>query len=49
MTIAIVSHSRYNHQEKYVVAWAAIHQEELAALWSIMQTDGEYFKIKGLE
>ncbi|MCL2637964.1 MAG: DUF4160 domain-containing protein [Oscillospiraceae bacterium] len=36
-------------QTKYIVAWADIHKDELVALWSIMQTDGEYFKIKGLE
>jgi hypothetical protein len=36
-------------QTKYVVAWADIHREELIALWEIMQTDEEYFKIKGLE
>lgn len=36
-------------QTKYVVAWADIHRDELAALWSVMQTDEEYFKIKGLE
>ena len=36
-------------QTKYVVAWADIHKDELAALWEIMQTDEEYFKIKGLE
>jgi hypothetical protein len=36
-------------QTKYVVAWADIHRDELIALWEIMQTDDEYFKIKGLE
>ena len=36
-------------QSKYVVAWADIHKDELAALWEIMQTAEEYFKIKGLE
>ena len=36
-------------QIKYVVAWADIHRDELAALWDIMQTDEEYYKIKGLE
>ena len=36
-------------QTKYVVAWAEIHRDELVALWDIMQTDEEYFKIKGLE
>ncbi|MCL1806800.1 MAG: DUF4160 domain-containing protein [Oscillospiraceae bacterium] len=38
-----------NKQMKYVVAWADIHKDELTALWDIMQTDEEYFKIKGLE
>jgi len=36
-------------QTKLVVAWAEIHKDELSALWEIMQTDEEYFKIKGLE
>ena len=36
-------------QTKYVAAWAAIHNDELAALWEIMQSDEDYFKIKGLE
>ena len=36
-------------QTKYVVAWADIHHDELAALWDIMQSGGEYFKIKGLK
>lgn len=36
-------------QTKYVVAWADIHRDELTALWEIMQSDEEYFKIKGLE
>jgi len=36
-------------QTKYVVAWADIHHDELSALWEVMQTGEEYFKIKGLE
>lgn len=36
-------------QTKLVVAWAAIHADELKSLWEIMQTDEEYYKIKGLE
>jgi len=36
-------------QTKYVVAWADIHKDELSALWDIMQTEDQYFKIKGLE
>ena len=38
-----------NKQTKYVVAWADIHKDELSALWDIMQTEDQYFKIKGLE
>lgn len=38
-----------NKQTKLVVAWAEIHKDELAALWEIMQTDNQFFKIKGLE
>ena len=36
-------------QTKYVVAWSDIHHDELLALWEVMQTDEEYFKIRGLE
>ena len=36
-------------QTKYIVAWSDIHYEELTALWEVMQTDEQYFKIKGLE
>jgi len=36
-------------QTKYIVAWADIHHDELRALWDIMQSDDEYYKIKGLE
>jgi hypothetical protein len=36
-------------QSKYVIAWADIHRDELSALWEVMQTDQEYFKIRGLE
>lgn len=36
-------------QQKLVVAWAALHQEELEALWKLIQETGEYFTIKGLE
>ena len=36
-------------QTKLVIAWAAIHREELEALWMVMQTDDSFFKIKGLE
>ena len=34
---------------KLVAAWAEIHKEELNALWNVMQTSDEYFKIKGLD
>ena len=30
-------------------SWAQIHKKELSALWEVIQTDEEYFKIKGLE
>jgi hypothetical protein len=36
-------------QSRYVNVWADIHNEELSALWEIMQTDEDYYKIKGLE
>jgi hypothetical protein len=35
-------------QTKYIVAWSDIHKDELTALWEIMQTDEDYFKIRGL-
>lgn len=34
---------------KLVSAWAEIHKEELSALWEVMQTSNDYFKIKGLD
>jgi hypothetical protein len=37
------------NKAKYVDVWADIHKDELSALWEIMQTDEDYFKIKGLE
>ncbi len=36
-------------QIRLVVAWVEIHKEELVALWEVMQSDEDYFKIKGLE
>jgi hypothetical protein len=36
-------------QNKLIVAWAALHEDELNALWKVMQESGEYFTIKGLE
>ena len=36
-------------KQKLVSAWAEIHKEELNALWDVMQTSDEYFKIKGLD
>jgi hypothetical protein len=36
-------------QTKYVVAWADIHHDELAALWDVVQKDEQYFRIKGLD
>ncbi len=35
-------------QQKLVIAWMEIHQEELKALWTISQNDGEVFKINPL-
>jgi hypothetical protein len=29
-------------QQKLIVAWATIHQEELEALWKSVQETGEY-------
>ncbi|MGN0351576.1 MAG: DUF4160 domain-containing protein [Roseburia sp.] len=34
---------------KLVLAWIEIHQEELHALWNLMQTEATYFRIKGLD
>ncbi len=45
----IIAGSFPQRQTKFVVAWAEIHRDELMALWDIMRTDEEYFKIKGLE
>lgn len=36
-------------QHKLVVAWMEIHKEELIALWTISQNDGEIFKIDPLK
>jgi hypothetical protein len=36
-------------QTKYVVAWADIHYDELRALWDIMQSGDDFYKIRGLE
>ena len=36
-------------QMKLIAAWAEIHKDELTALWTLMQNDNEFFKIKGLE
>lgn len=35
-------------QNRMVIAWMEIHQEELKALWKISQNDGEFFKIDPL-
>ena len=35
-------------KKKLVIAWMEIHQEELKALWTISQNDGEVFKINPL-
>lgn len=34
---------------KLAAAWAEIHKEELCALWDLMQTSDDFFKIKGLD
>ena len=36
-------------QNKLVVAWAALHYDELVALWKLTQEEDTYFTIKGLE
>ncbi|MCL2860021.1 MAG: DUF4160 domain-containing protein [Oscillospiraceae bacterium] len=38
-----------NKQQKMVDAWIAIHHDELIAIWKILQSDGEYFKIDPLK
>lgn len=45
----IISGDFPKKQTKFVIAWAEIHKDELSALWEVMQTDEQYFKIKGLE
>ena len=36
-------------QNKLVVAWLEIHKEELLALWDVIQSKGEFFKIDPLK
>lgn len=36
-------------QLKLVLAWIALHEDELKAAWYIYNNDGEIIKIKGLE
>jgi len=36
-------------QQKYVAVWADIRRIELHTLWKIMQTEGAYFNIRGLD
>ena len=36
-------------QQKYIAVWADIHRDELSVLWDLMQTEEEYFRIKGLD
>ncbi|MBQ9279981.1 MAG: DUF4160 domain-containing protein [Clostridia bacterium] len=38
-----------NKQHKLVIAWMEIHKDELNALWSVSQKDGEFFKIDPLK
>jgi len=35
-------------QQKYVAVWADLRHDDLAVLWYMMQSVGEYFKIRGL-
>lgn len=35
-------------QIKLIQAWIIIHQEELKALWNLINQDGTYFKIEPL-
>ncbi|WP_367178784.1 DUF4160 domain-containing protein [uncultured Slackia sp.] len=35
-------------QEKLVLAWMAIHEEELRANWRLLQETGEFFRIDPL-
>ncbi len=36
-------------QRKYVVAWIAIHEDDLKANWELLQKGEGYFKIKPLQ
>ena len=38
-----------NKQKKYVVAWVAIHEEDLRANWQLLQNGEGYFKIQPLQ
>ena len=38
-----------NKQKKMVEAWILIHQDELKALWKMINETGEYFKIDPLK
>ena len=39
-----------NKQEKMIQAWIAIHQDELKALWKLVQNkSGEWFKVEPLK
>lgn len=38
-----------NKQKKYVVAWIAIHEDDLNANWKLLQEGQGYFKIKPLQ
>ena len=45
----LLSGSMPSKQQKLIIAWATLRQDELFALWRILQENGEYFSIKGLE
>ena len=38
-----------NKQKKYIVAWIAIHEDDLKANWKLLQEGQDYFKIQPLQ
>ncbi len=45
----VIAGSLPNKQNKLVVAWSALHYDELVALWKVTQEEETFFTIKGLE
>ncbi len=45
----IISGAFPNKQRKYVVAWIAIHEEDLRANWKLLQEGQQFFKIPPLQ